>query len=272
MLGTTSIRPCRNSTRCRRCDEPRLLASSVGQRKGRSDRSGRPFSLAAEPPSHALFVTSSWSRAFGRLGLRGGIHPYDLPDIAVGVLDGAIEHEAVILCRIGVGAAARGGGPGQRRAHGVAAVYREREQAPALAPGVADRPLGKLAIAVVGQQHHADRVREHHRRRLLIGKLLVHLAAQRDVERGRGREVTDRQVHEDHFAHHFLLYCGRESRYCLNNVLVDAMYLSVKILFVERNCRWTAPISPLSNGPANAPTFRHCRWRYSTACPMPPNA
>jgi hypothetical protein len=41
-------------------------------------------------------------RAFGRLGERGGIHPKDFPDIAVGILDGAVEHEAMIPHRVGL--------------------------------------------------------------------------------------------------------------------------------------------------------------------------
>jgi hypothetical protein len=99
----------------------------AGRRKGRPERSGRPFLLERAP----------LSRVFERLGVRGGVHPHDLPDIAVGILDAAVEHEAVILHRVGVGAAARGDGPRQRRIHGVAGVDAEREQRLALASRVA---------------------------------------------------------------------------------------------------------------------------------------
>jgi hypothetical protein len=68
---------------------------------------------------------------------------------------------------------------------------------------------------IVRQQHHADGVRKHHRRRLLTGELRIHYAAHRDIERGRRGQIAHRQVHEDHLGHHFLLHLGRESRYCL---------------------------------------------------------
>jgi hypothetical protein len=52
------------------------------------------------------------TRKFGRRlisrepSLRRRIHPHDLPDIAVRVLDAVVEHEAMVLHRIGIGAAA----------------------------------------------------------------------------------------------------------------------------------------------------------------------
>ena len=94
---------------------------------------------------------------------------------------------------------------------------------------IPDRALGELAIVVVRQQHHADRVREHQRGRLLAGKLRVHLAAKRDVECGRRRQITHRQVHENHLAHHFLLHLGRELRHCLAVVGIEGSsnYFSV---------------------------------------------
>src|SRR5258708_34123802 len=77
---------------------------------------------------HFQFCTEvTRSRHPGRLGERGGVHPHDLPDIAVGILDVAVEQEAEILRRVGGGAPARGNGPLQRRIHGVAAVAAQRD-------------------------------------------------------------------------------------------------------------------------------------------------
>jgi hypothetical protein len=69
-----------------------------------------PIALAA--PDQVLSSVSA----------RGGVHAQDLPDLAVGVLDGAIEHDAKILHRVGIAAAAGGLGPFRRRLHRLAAV------------------------------------------------------------------------------------------------------------------------------------------------------
>jgi hypothetical protein len=128
---------------------------------------------------------------FERRGMRSCVHPHDFPDVAVRILNAAVEHEAVILHRVGIGATARGNGPGQRRIHRIALVDAERQQCLAVTPRVADRAKRELTIAVVREQHHTDRVRKHDRRRLLVRKLHVHFAAERDNDVGTLRPWMD---------------------------------------------------------------------------------
>jgi hypothetical protein len=102
---------------------------------GRPERSGRearrPFRLHPD----------AGSGAFKRLGVRGGVHPHDFPDVAVRIFDAAAEHEAVILHRIGVGTTAGGRRPRERRIHRIAAVDAEGQQRVTFAPRVADQAL-----------------------------------------------------------------------------------------------------------------------------------
>jgi hypothetical protein len=82
--------------------------------------------------------------------MRSCVDPHDFPDVAVRILNAAVEHEAVILHRVGIGATARGNGPGQRRIHRIALVDAERQQCLAVTPRIADRALRELTIAVRG--------------------------------------------------------------------------------------------------------------------------
>ena len=121
--------------------------------------------------------------------------------MAVRVFDVAVEHEAEILHRIGVRAAARRDTLLDRGIDVILARRGEGQQHLALAPCIADRPGGELAVMVVRQQHDADRIGKHDRARLVAGELRVQRAADRQVEPGCGLQIAYRQIDENHLGH-----------------------------------------------------------------------
>ncbi len=111
----------------------------------------------------------------------------------------------MILLRIGIGAPASLDGPRQGRVDRFATFDTQGQKGLALLVGVADRPLGELAVVLMGEEHDADGVGEHHRGGLLSRELRVQLAPEGGIEGSRRGEVPHGQVYEDHPAHGVLL-------------------------------------------------------------------
>src|SRR5690606_23206171 len=99
---------------------------------------------------------------FGALPCGVGIHPEQLPEVAVGVGAAAAVHETVVLLGIGVGQSAGGGGAGQDGVDGGAVVMGQGYHHLGGLLRVGDGAVGEGGELLVRQQHDVDGVREDH--------------------------------------------------------------------------------------------------------------
>src|SRR3990167_1566232 len=126
----------------------------------------------------------------------GFVHPEHLPLVAVEVGEAVLEHEAVVLRRVG-----RGGARGHGLAHHFlglgAAVHRQGDQHLGALVRVAQGLLGEALEEGLDQQHGEEVFADFQAGALLVGEALVEREAQGLEEGLRTGHVLDGQVDED---------------------------------------------------------------------------
>ncbi len=183
-------------------DRDRLLLAAaqhtaVHRKYGEFLEASRRFGQAMDLPALSIPAAASPGRR--------RVHPQNLPDIPVRVFDAAADHEAMILRRIRITPAACSHGAIQRLIDSFARLHAQRQQRLALPPRIPDRPAREHPIMLVRQQHDADRLGQHHARRLVVREARVHRAAQCFIKPGGRGQIAHRQIHENHLGHGSLL-------------------------------------------------------------------
>src|ERR1700753_4066498 len=133
------------------------------------------------------------------LGRSRHIHPHHFPYVAIGILEAAAIHKAIILLRAGIDTAAGGLRAANDIVDGLAAVGRKADQHLARRFGIRDLFRRELAKLVMGQEHGVDSFGKHHAGRGFITELVVLGRADRLIESGSAGEIGARQGGEDHF-------------------------------------------------------------------------
>jgi hypothetical protein len=132
--------------------------------------------------------------------------------LAVGILETAAIHEAVVLLRARIDPAAGGLRSADHVVYRLPAVGGDADQNLARSPGIGDLFGRELAEFVVSQQHGVDGLGKHHAGRGPVAELLILLGADGLIEGGGAGEVGDRQIDEDQFGHGSSFSAGFDRR------------------------------------------------------------